>query len=233
MSKSPESPSLGFDRALFGYALAGGAVASSASAAVIYSGPQNLQFSNSSQSIDINGGGADYNYLFQGGNMLQVQGTSAAATQIAVDGPSSSAVLARALSSGTSISSSDSYGAGAGGPAGFPKILVEYNGPGGNASGGLFAPAGPGTNTAFVGVRLANGADWNYGWIRVTLPYNINTGQATIVDWAYESNVNTAILAGATASSGGAVPLPGAAALAALAAGASGVRGRRKRERAA
>jgi hypothetical protein len=228
MSKSPESPSLGFDRALFGYALAGGAVASSASAAVIYSGPQNLQFQSSSQDIDMNGGGNDF-AIFRQSNGLYVQGYSQTDAQIAVGGNPTDAA---AFSAGTSISGSDAYGAGFSGST-VNKTLVGYDGANGTPISGLFAPAGPGTNTAFVGVRLANGADWNYGWIRITAPYDINTGQATIVDWAYESNVNTAILAGAGAPSGGGVPLPGAAALAALAAGASGVRGRRKRERAA
>jgi hypothetical protein len=228
MSKSPESPSLGFDRALFGYALAGGAVASSASAAVIYSGPQNLQFQSGNQAIDMNGGGNDFN-IYRQSNGLYVQGLSQTDAQIAVGiNPTDAA----AISAGTSISGSDAYGTGFIGSPG-NKTLVGYDGANGNAISGLFAPAGPGTNTAFVGVRLSNGADWNYGWIRITVPYNINAGQATIVDWAYESNVNSAILAGAGAPSGGGVPLPGAAALAALAAGASGVRGRRKRERAA
>ncbi len=58
-----------FDRSLVAYALASGAVASSASGAVVYSGTQNLSLSAgsgtaNSLAIDVNGGGTDFTLSF-------------------------------------------------------------------------------------------------------------------------------------------------------------------------
>ena len=74
----------------------------------------------------------------------------------------------------------------------------------------------------FLGVELANGSDVNYGWIDVTWG---GANGATIHGYAYETDVNTAIIAGAVP-----VPVPGAptaVGLMGLAAGASGIRRKR------
>ena len=77
----------------------------------------------------------------------------------------------------------------------------------------------------FLGVEIANGSDVNYGWIDVS--WSGLTG-AVIHGYAYETDVNTAIIAGATESSGPVVPgAPTAVGLVGLAAGAAGIRRKR------
>jgi hypothetical protein len=75
---------------------------------------------------------------------------------------------------------------------------------------------------SFMGFRFASGLDFSYGYLEVTWTSSTNTFQ--ILSGAYESTVNTAILAGATP-----VPAPSALALLALGGGAF----RRARARAA
>ena len=77
----------------------------------------------------------------------------------------------------------------------------------------------------FLGVAIDNGSDVNYGWIDVS--WSGVTG-ATIHGYAYETDVNTAIIAGATEGSGPVVPgAPTAVGLVGLAAGAAGIRRKR------
>ena len=73
-------------------------------------------------------------------------------------------------------------------------------------------------STAFVGVRADSARGSNYGWMRFTTPPNFNEdAPLTLVDWAYESEPNTPILAGDGIVSTPA-PLPALGAAAALAA---------------
>ncbi len=75
----------------------------------------------------------------------------------------------------------------------------------------------------YMGFRFAAGySDWNYGYLKVT--WSRTSATFEILSGAYESTVNTAILAGATP-----VPAPSALALLALGGGAF----RRARARAA
>ncbi len=67
----------------------------------------------------------------------------------------------------------------------------------------------------YAGLRIVSGADYNYGW--AALSYNDATNQLTITGFAFESAVNTPILAGA-----GAIPEPADSALL-LACGAAGL----------
>ena len=85
---------------------------------------------------------------------------------------------------------------------------------------------GPGS---FMGFRFGSAGAWNYGWLEVTWNWSGNPATSTfqILGAAYESQVNTAILAGATGGGGGGVPLPGAAGLAAC--GLLGLTRRRQR----
>jgi len=72
--------------------------------------------------------------------------------------------------------------------------------------------------TAFAGLRADVPGGYNYGWMRFTTPSNLNAdAPLTLVDWAYETDLNTAILAGAGIPSAPA-PLPALGAAAALAA---------------
>ncbi len=79
------------------------------------------------------------------------------------------------------------------------------------------------TTSNYVGFRFGSGSNWNYGWLQTTWDgtnFQINSG-------AYESTVNTAILAGAAAP----VPEPGTltlGSLALLAGGGAAVRRYRK-----
>ena len=72
--------------------------------------------------------------------------------------------------------------------------------------------------TAFAGLRADVPGGYNYGWMRFTTPSNLNAdAPLTLVDWAYETDLNTAIPAGAGITSAPA-PLPVLGAAAALAA---------------
>jgi hypothetical protein len=75
-------------------------------------------------------------------------------------------------------------------------------------------------STAFVGVRAdaGGGSGYRYGWMRFTTPPSLNAGAAlTLVDWAFETELDSAILAGDGVISAPA-PLPALGAAAALAA---------------
>jgi hypothetical protein len=79
--------------------------------------------------------------------------------------------------------------------------------------------------TGFVGLRIdAGGGNYNYGWAQYT--YNDVGNTLTLLDFAFESLVNTSIAAGAI----GAIPEPANAALL-VAAGAVGVAALRRRRR--
>ena len=82
---------------------------------------------------------------------------------------------------------------------------------------------GPGS---FMGFRFGSAGNYNYGYLEVT--WNFSTSTFKILSGAYESDVNTAILAGATAA---AIPLPAASLLALMALGGNSFR--RSRARAA
>ncbi len=66
-----------------------------------------------------------------------------------------------------------------------------------------------GQSSQFAGFRFSDGADWHYGWVRLSVepltPYGSSTYRLTIHDWAYNDVANNSILAGDTAS---AVPEP-------------------------
>ena len=79
---------------------------------------------------------------------------------------------------------------------------------------------------SFMGFRFGTSGAYYFGYLEVTWSSSTNTFQ--ILSGAYESTVNTAILAGAT---GGAVPVPAASLLALMALGGNSFR--RSRTRAA
>lgn len=78
---------------------------------------------------------------------------------------------------------------------------------------------------SFMGFRFTTdaGATYRYGWLEVTW----NGSGFQVLSGAYESDLDTPILAGATGGGGGAIPLPGAAGLAAC--GLLGLTRRRRR----
>lgn len=205
------SPTSGFDRKLLAYALAGGAASAPASAAVVYSGPQGVLVNyGSSAGVDFSGVGAATDFTFNFSNSdhnIRIQSLVAS--------PAASANKVTSFVSGASIGAGLSYS-----NSGL-KPLAEYSG--GTRSGGTFA-----AGTSFVGVSLptGNGSDVNYGWIRVSVPADTSS-PLTIVDWAHETTVGQAILAGQTSS---AVPETGSTALFSL--GAAGLCLWRARKRA-
>jgi len=80
---------------------------------------------------------------------------------------------------------------------------------------------------SFMGFRFGTSGAYYFGYLEVT--WNASTNTFQLLSGAYESTVNTAILAGAT--SGGAVPVPAASLLALMALGGNSFR--RSRTRAA
>jgi len=88
--------------------------------------------------------------------------------------------------------------------------------------------------TGYLGVRFQSasctGTNWHYGWIRFSA--TADASQGTVIDWAYEDQCNTPILAGAGAPQ---VAVPtlnqwGVLALVALLAGSGAVAMRRREE---
>lgn len=213
-----ESASPALDRALFAYAIAGGAgviAAGSADAAIIYSGLLNQSVGfGSTVDLDFDGGGVDltfHNATFNPG-FTDARAMSAASVGIA----SPSSTDAFNFTAGAAIDSSSKYTTSSN------KILASFDGSGGQVSGNF-----PANATGFLGFQL-NGTD--YGWVRLTLGAPLDgTNSYTIVDWAYDDS-GAPILAGQTTAA--AIPLPAAAALAGLAIGASALRSRRQRARA-
>jgi hypothetical protein len=87
--------------------------------------------------------------------------------------------------------------------------------------------------TGYAGMRLTDGADVYFGWIQVSVSNYNNSGiTGTLIDWAYESTPNAAILAGAGPGPA-AVPEPGTWAAAALLVGGAGYVRWRKRAKVA
>ena len=54
-----------------------------------------------------------------------------------------------------------------------------------------------GQGNKYIGVRFTNGSGEHFGWIQVNVA--TDTASVTIVDWAYEEDADTSILAGAGA----------------------------------
>ncbi len=213
------------------------AVAHPASAAIQYSGPQNLSLNNvnSLRNIDLNNDGTtDFHFT----NTSRTNG------------------FWQGLKSNNSnqFLQSSGYGPGTGNPgyghtdaaflpqnyqiAGVPANTFIHWSTGSEPVAGTYngytGSSGSFNNrTGFIGVRFhsaqCQAANWNYGWIRFT---NIDVQDSTIVDWAYESTCNTPIAAGdTTAAAPEAVPTLdewGMLALAGLLSGAAVLRMKKK-----
>lgn len=224
------------DRTLLAYSLVGGAASlltTTAGGAIIYSGVQNLSLarpasSSSSMSIDLDGSVGDEMSLhwdFAGGLWTSgVAGTGSG--ELLMDTGASTAVNVTAGSAidASLVSKPIKYTSGS------VATASTYDGADDLASS---FSGGPGSG-GFMAFRIFAdvGSDYRYGWMRFDVPASATAGaNFTLVDWAYESDVNVAIAAGATG--GAAIPLPGAAALAALALGSGGLREWRRRKRVA
>ena len=229
-TSEPKSP---FDRSLVAYALASGAVASSASGAVVYSGVKNESMAltiDNTLAIDLDG---DTNDDFSLRYVDPNSSDSSAPFQLQIAPVSGSEVVgtgqkvgyagvAAALNAGDTIGSGSQWGGG-----GSVKVLAQFDkadGTGSNTWAGL--------SNRYIGGRVEtapSSGQYLYGWIQLSVPGNALAGvtptSVTVHDWAYETTVGQSILAGSTTS------VPGGGAMALLSLGASGLgrwRSRRK-----
>lgn len=220
-----------FERSLVAYALASGAVASSASGAIVYSGSQNLTMSltvGNSLAIDLDGDLTDdftLNYVDSNPSAptAPYQLTVDPATNASVVKLSSS--VAAALNAGTTIGSSSSWGS-----TDSSKILADFD-----KSTGVASNEWAGLSNRYLGGRIEtapSSGQFIYGWIQLSVPGNALAGSnptsVTVHDWAYETTVNQSILAGQTVSA-----VPGGGAMALFSLGASGLGRWRNRKRIA
>lgn len=192
------------------YSLAAGAAAAAAlnaSAAVVYSGAQDLAVGQfSALNLDIDGDTVGdvllKNYVFGGGKYQGATVNFLPGKLVSFN--ANSLAYVSALNAGFTVDASSV------GPSFFGSMAYGASNP--NAQ----------FNTAsnkFLGLSFASGANVYYGWVRVSI--NNAAGTFTVHDWAYENS-------GAGIQTG-AVPAPGALGL--LAAGASGLglmRGRKR-----
>ena len=213
---------------LAAYAAAAGAVglsaaAQPATAAVIYSNPSDLSTafvtdsaSSTNVYFDLDGGtsanapfaGADYLLNYTNDSVEKPELAALASTnllgplQLAKGGTANDYALK--FGSGASVSGSH--------PAWTPNGWLEN----GNNNDGLWTSNGEG----FLGLRVdfTNSGSFNYGWARVD--YNDDAGTMTLLDFAYETQSDVAIVTP--------VPEPHSMAIAALGAvGMSALRRRR------
>ncbi|MFN3327068.1 MAG: PEP-CTERM sorting domain-containing protein [Bryobacteraceae bacterium] len=201
--KSPRQ--LGFDRKLGFYALAGGLAFTlpqqSQAGSIAYSGPQNITVTNSvggteTHGVDVNGDGfIDFTFAayFDPGVVARVNVTPGAGN--AGDSISSSSTLTTSTA--------------------LLRETWQY--------GGVYGKWGNGT-PSYLGLRFLISDNDHYGWAKVSVTTDLNFGSSfTIHDWAYQTQPDTAILAGEI----GEIPEPSSLALFAL--GAAGFAALRKR----
>jgi len=166
-----------------------------APATIVYSGQKNIGISRDFEGVFINvtaqqsstskNGAWDLNPFFGGAGIANSAGFQPVRSGTGSEDP----VVALAL--GTSVGSAMSFSTGWGGSG------AEDN------SGHLGPGAGQFTTgqTGYLGFKLLSGTDVNYGWMRVNLTHNGDTG--TVLDWAYD-NTGSPIPAGAVAGLGAA-----------------------------
>lgn len=77
----------------------------------------------------------------------------------------------------------------------------------------------------YIGLRIQNGADWNYGWARYSI--DLASATSTLYEFAIETTVNQGISAGDVGSA--VVPEPATATIFALALGIGGAAARRRK----
>ncbi len=179
----PESSSLN-SRIAYSIAVtaAAGTLATEADAAVVYSGPQNINIgSGSFQQLDLDSSGSNdiklTNYVFTGG---PYQGVFVNFAPGKLVGFSAGLLYASALSAGDTIDSSSA------GPSYLGSLAYGPNNP--NAQ---FNNA----NGAFIGFSFPQSGNLLYGWLRVDI--NNASGTFLVRDWGYESTPGMGIAAGA------------------------------------
>ena len=172
-----------------------------ARATIVYSGQKNIAISSNYEGVYINvtapesstsaSGSWDLNPFFGGLGIANSPGFQPARSGAGNEAP----ILALAL--GMSVGSSLTHSSGWGGSG--AEDASGHLGPG----AGQFKSG----QTGYLGFKLLSGNDVNYGWMRVNLTSNGETG--SVLDWAYD-NTGSPILTGAVAPLG-AQPIVGLA----------------------
>ena len=172
-----------------------------ARATIVYSGQKNIAISSNFEGVYINvtapesstsaSGSWDLNPFFGGLGIANSPGFQPARSGTGNEAP----ILALAL--GMSVGSSLTHSSGWGGSG--AEDGSGHLGPG----AGQFKSG----QTGYLGFKLLSGNDVNYGWMRVNLTSNGETG--SVLDWAYD-NTGSPILTGAVAPLG-AQPIVGLA----------------------
>ncbi len=226
---SRDSNRPGFDRTLFIYALAGGAVTSVASAGVVsetaggYGWTLQAGPNGSPSSLSFNFGAAiplaNLTFRYEAhngasGGSLKAGVSDQTVVQLSDVGTEGDVA---SFNVGDVIDGSDRWYNGSAN-----KTLAEYQ-----AATGLLDP----NNSTFaegqsaVAFRIKkDGENWNYGYLWVTVAASDST-RFQVNGWAYEEGVGSITVE----ALGGGAAVPGPMGLAAFAAGACGLRSRRKR----
>lgn len=217
-----------FERSLLAYALAGGAAASGASGAIVYSGTQDQSMAltlGNSLAIDLDGDSSDdFTLRYVDSNTSDANEPY----QLQVVPASDASVVKITSSVAAALSAGDTIGSGSNwGGNGTSKILAEFavaDGAGGNEWAGL--------SNRYLGGRIetASGSgQFIHGWMQLSVPGNALDGAdpttVTVHDWAYETTVDQSILAGSI------VAVPGGGAFALFSLGATGLGRWRTRQR--
>ncbi|MAB72293.1 MAG: hypothetical protein CMJ54_07275 [Planctomycetaceae bacterium] len=191
------------------------ALAGSASADIVYSGDLGLTVSSGDAAIDVSIGDNTWQFGVLIGGPLDYTFVTALNEGAGLFVPIANEFSARNFAAGDNIGTFTSvlnmYPLGPGGSTNINLTMHDY------VSGeGTFDASG----TGFVGFGFGGGIDFNYGWMQFTLDVDANSGShsITLVDFAYNDEVNGSIEVGA-------IPAPGAIALLSIA----GLAGRRRR----
>jgi autotransporter-associated beta strand protein len=176
-----------------------------ARATIVYSGQKNIAISSNYEGVYINvtapesstsaSGSWDLNPFFGGLGIANSPGFQPARSGAGNEAPI--LALALGMSVGSSLTSSLTYSSDWGGSG--AEDASGHLGPG----AGQFKSG----QTGYLGFKLLSGNDVNYGWMRVNLTSNGETG--SVLDWAYD-NTGSPILTGAVAPLG-AQPIVGLA----------------------
>jgi hypothetical protein len=82
--------------------------------------------------------------------------------------------------------------------SGCPCLVYGYVGGTKSSWKGLWAGTGKGLKNRYLGIELTINGQSHYGWARVTIELPMDTGEALLTGYAYETTANKPIIAGKT-----------------------------------